>query len=207
MAVLATDDFNRANAATLGANWTDHEQGFDISSNTAIPGSIPSDNRTGYTAIAWPNDQYSQAAVTSGETGSGAGHDEGLGVCVRAGSNFSYRLVISSAASNNIYLSKRVAGAHSTIWTRSITYAAGTALYLEAQGTSIVAKYSGAAVGASQTDSSLTAGNAGVEYSSTAENAAQSANNLDNWEGGNFGTKAKPPFRRQWRFYSRRVLV
>jgi hypothetical protein len=43
MGVLATDDFNRADNADLGVNWTPVDGSFQIISNQAITASLDAD--------------------------------------------------------------------------------------------------------------------------------------------------------------------
>lgn len=183
MSVLASDAFTRANAANLGGNWTTHTGVYNILSNQA-QADPTNDARATYSAITWPDNHYSQAVITTGETSSSS--DEGAGVCVRAGSNFGYRLVASTGATGNIGLSKRVSNTYTLVWTRTSSFSNGNTLYLEAQGTTIIAKNNGSAVGASTTDSAVSSGSAGLEYSSTEETPG--ANRADDWEGGDFGT-------------------
>lgn len=184
MSVLATDTFTRANNASLGANWTEHATGYQILTNAARVDDFASDARATYSAITWPNDQYSQGVITTGETSSST--DEGAGLCCRGGSNFTYRVVVSTGATGNIGLSKRSGGTYSLVWTRTSSWSNGNTLYVEAQSNQIVVKNNGAAVGAATSDSTVTSGQPGLEYSSTEE--VTGLNGVTNWEGGDFGT-------------------
>jgi hypothetical protein len=78
---MATDDFNRADASDLGANWTPQTGSNDleiVSNQTATIGSTPYINYyDGAGAVA--NDQFSQATV-SGQTVNATW----IGVVVRA---------------------------------------------------------------------------------------------------------------------------
>src|SRR4051812_40998588 len=68
MTTLATDDFNRANAGTLGANYSTNGvySQLTIVSNKANVFSLAASLRT---AEVYPNDQWAQATI-SGITGS-----------------------------------------------------------------------------------------------------------------------------------------
>lgn len=65
MTILATDDFNRADAANLGANWTNKRNGFGIFTNQADISVAADDNISYYSAISWPNDGYTQAVCAA----------------------------------------------------------------------------------------------------------------------------------------------
>lgn len=182
MGVLATDNFNRADASPIGAPWTTQigSQAMKIVSNACTPVSTSMDCGAYNTSASWPNDQYSQCKVTA--TG-GASADLGIGPAVRCSTSATtfYRAVWNGAATNNITLTKAVAGSYTLIWTRTATISAGSVLRIEAQGTAIRVFVNGTQVGASTTDSSITSGSAGVQYSSAITTAS-----LDDWEGGDF---------------------
>lgn len=191
-AVIATDNFNRTNADPLDGSWTNLtgnlSKKFKLASNAATPEAVGNDNIS-YNTGTFPNDQYSQAKVTV----SGTGSETGIGVAVRvtgtANTNASlYWLVVCHAASNNVTLAKFVSGTYTVIWQRTQSFTDGDTFYLEAQGSTLVAKYNGSAIGASSTDTSVTTGSAGIAYSSSTTSAS-----VDDWEGGDFssGTTVK----------------
>src|SRR5260221_291047 len=143
MAVLATDNFNRANADPIGTPWatTGDSQHFTIASNVATPASLVSDAGAFENTVTWPNDQYSQAQLTV--TGTGAG-GTGLGVGVRMASGINYyRVVTDHGVSNNVELAKLVGGSYTQIWQRTQSWTDGDTFYIEAQGTAIVVKRNG----------------------------------------------------------------
>ena len=189
MAALATDDFNRADAATLGANWTTitGETTWKIVSNQAQP-TRPSgsgDHSNFYNAVTWPDDQYSQAKIVN-DSGSSAGSDEGGGLHVRAASaaRTYYRCVMNdSGSSNNLGISKQVAGSYTNLGFRSQAFAANGILYFSVVGTTITVKWNGTQVGATFTDSSIASGSPGVSLSSNMTSVI-----LDDWEGGDFSS-------------------
>ncbi len=183
MTILATDNFNRANADPIGNPWTSAGDGgqFKIVSNAATPNALGSDCSAFENTVTWPNDQYSQAKVTVTGTDGGG---RGIGVGVRMATNRNYyRLAIDHASSNNVRLNKKVNGTSTQIWLRTVTLVDGDTLYLEVQGTTLIAKLNGVEIGASATDSSLSSGAAGICYSSTATSASE-----DDWEGGDFSS-------------------
>lgn len=202
MSVLATDDFNRANNADLGANWTPISDGnsggdnFTITSNAAVStGPDAADCCEGYTGISWPNDQWSEVTYgTAGADALGAGD----GPCVRtvAGtpSTFDYYRLIASGAGWE--LGKFVDGAFTSIASGAgTTWADGDRAYLEVQGTTLIVKKNttngaGGTTVTTQTDSSIASGNPGIAHSTS-----DTASKIDSWQGGDFvagGTTSDP---------------
>lgn len=185
MSILATDDFNRANNADLGANWTVNtgESAWKIVSNSAEP-TTPSgagDHSERYTGITWPNNQYVQAKVVAANGGSDS-NDEGVGISLRcaSGARTYYRVIICDGSStNNVGISKQIAGSYTNLGFRSQTFAANGVLYAEIVGTTLQVKWNGTNLGASFTDSSIASGSPGVSLSSNLFTAI-----LDDWEGG-----------------------
>lgn len=186
MSTLASDDFNRANTATLGANWTPQNASnrfWQVSSNTAIPNSYANDTGEWYSGITWPNDQWSQCTCNVGSTASA-----GVGPAVRHNAATTrYRLVASTAGSNNFELGKEVSGSFTLIWDRTSAFTSGNTVRLEAQGTTLRAFNNGVQIGANSTDSSIASGPAGIIYSST-----DSGSSVDNWSGGDFSGTTWP---------------
>src|SRR5262245_52256849 len=62
MTILATDGFNRADAGSLGGNWTNKNNAPGIVSN-AVDVTVVDDNIAYYSAISWPADHYAQVTV------------------------------------------------------------------------------------------------------------------------------------------------
>lgn len=177
MSVLATDNFNRANAANLGANWTVITNAFAIASNEAQAASGAAPHENYYNAVTWPNDQYSQVVVgTVVETTV----DKGVGPAVRitAGGDLYF---LAGGGDARVY--KRIGGTYTQLGTTGAAVATGDVLYLEVQGTTLIAKKNGSSIcGSPITDSALSAGNAGMWGYSDAAVLARA----DNWEGGDF---------------------
>jgi len=177
---IATDNFNRSDDPSLGANWTEMRSGatFDLVTNSARPGNLGFDCHAFWNADSFPDDQYAQAAITV----TGTTSQTGPGVVVRAsgldGTRNFYAVHVDHAASNNVEISKRVAGTFTHLAYFTTTWVDGDVVKLSAVGTTIAVYQNGSLLG-STTDASVSSGSAGVTYSSTATAAI-----IDNWEGG-----------------------
>ena len=129
MPQLAFDDFVRANAFTLGANWTNTEGSWEVFSNSAVVTSsgAGSYSSTYWNAISWPNDQYSQITVnTIDSTG-----DSPIGPAVRmSSSSETYYWLLAFAG--GLYIQLLNAGSYSNI-AGPVAYTSnvGDVLYLE----------------------------------------------------------------------------
>jgi hypothetical protein len=184
MAVLATDDFNRADAANLGANWTAGIGPMQILSNQATWGSGPgsgTDAGETYTGggVVWPNNQYGQIAISGTAT---TGAETGIGIILRyLNSNNFYRIIVNGEASNNITVAKIASGSYSVITSRTQAWTGGDTFKAEIQGTTIKVYRNGVQLGADISDSSVASGDVGMFYSSTAFLIR-----ADNFEGGDF---------------------
>src|SRR5882762_5469999 len=116
--VLASDNFDPANENPLANGvWTttNSNVAMQIVGNVATP-TYPTVNDDGsyYSGITWPDDQFSRAKLTVNWSGGG---DAGVALYARqaSGANTKYRLVVDHAATNNVTLSKFVAGVHTTL--------------------------------------------------------------------------------------------
>src|SRR5689334_4726400 len=108
MAVLATDDFNRANSSgSLGANWTSVPGFGSLSVLSNKANTAGSEFGNYYSATAFPNDQYSKAQMFT--TGTSAG-TVGPGLLVRQSSSIdqAYWGLADLAATSNVCLFKIV---------------------------------------------------------------------------------------------------
>lgn len=188
MASQATDNFNRANTGTLGANWTnDTTTGatWEISSNTAIPTSpVTNDSMAYYTGISWGNDQYSQAVLSV--TGAN-GAQSGVGLVLRGSGNpeatgNAYVAAISNV-SPTLFMSKFVSGTYTLVSSSSLTYTNGDTFEFDVIGTNFFFQHSGLVVASFGTDSSISSGSPGLWLSGSTAAASTFA---DNWQGGNF---------------------
>ena len=185
MSVLASDPFTGTGAG-LGANWTQQTgiQAMDRSADTAIPNNLAADCGANYSAITWPDDQYSQAEISV----TGTGNQTGIGIAVRMSDSARtfYWMVVCKAASNNVTITRFNAGTPSLLEQRTTTWVDGDIgkIQVSGQATNITIKVfqNGSQLGADISDTSasgLNAGRAGVAYSSTTTAAS-----LNNWEGG-----------------------
>jgi hypothetical protein len=187
MPALATDNFDRANNADLGASWTVIDGAMAILSNAATYTSSGSDAAEAYTAIEWPNDQYAQVAISS--VGASAA-ESGIGVMLRCASATNYyRIVVDNQVSNNITVAKIVSGAYSVITSRTQAWTSGDILKVEVQSNTLRVYRNGVQLGADITgDATLTAGDVGLFYSSTGTPGI----NVNNFEGGDFAATSIP---------------
>jgi hypothetical protein len=181
MAVLATDDFNRANSTGLGANWTAGalSDTLNVNANACVPAVLPgNDCYYAYTGITWPNDHYAQIKVTVTSTGGGG---VGGGVAVRRTGDGTtrYRAVVDHAASNNVSLDRFLSGAYQNLALYTSAWTDGDVLRLEAQGSSLRVYRNGTQIGTTFTDANIASGSPGIDYSSSV-----SALTMDDWEGG-----------------------
>lgn len=158
MSTLATDDFNRADAASLGANWTAFSGG--ISSPSIVSNKAQdtggADSGAIYSAATFPADQWAQVVRTGADGG---------GVAVRGATPrtwYSIHIEGTFGASATLLICKFIAGVFTSISSQTVTFASGDTLYGEVQGTTLLAKKNGASLGTSATDSSIASGTAGI---------------------------------------------
>lgn len=190
----ATDDFNRANSASMGANWTTvtgvnlNANGFDIVSNTAQPALRTMDSMELWNAFSFPNDQYAQAALTMTGTTTGIGP----GVFVRgttATNGPCYRATATKSATNNVEVLRQDATpAYVSLGQRTTTWVDGDVLRLEVQGTTLRVYQNGTQLGADITDSTYASGSAGIVYSASSATVPQ----IDTWEAGSLSQTLLP---------------
>jgi hypothetical protein len=183
VAILFSDPFTYANGglATANANWPIHTGSvsfFQVSSNAVTLAAAGNDHVASYSGITWPDDIYAQVKVTvTGTADSGAG----IGPAVRmvAGVESFYSMVCDHAASNNIRLSRSLAGVHSTLGNRTQAFTDGAVARLQALGTVLTMSIDGVPLGADISDAGIASGRAGIRYSSSETSAS-----LDDFEGG-----------------------
>lgn len=203
MTQLASDNFTRADNASLGTNWTavPTETGFSIASNKAVPFDRLVDSCQYYNAITWPNDQYSEITVA---TISSPGVDNtGIGCLVRASSSAdTYYRAWAGGSAGNLYLRKRIAGAGTNLASFALSVTTGDKIRLIASGTTISVQVNGVQK-ISVTDASIASGNSGIHYSST----DTLADSISLWTGGDLLSGIPPPItsippkRRTYVFY------
>lgn len=177
MGQLASDNFNRADAGTLGANWTTIT-GFTslrVTSNQATTDGDPQGNR--YNAVTWPANQYSQVTLKSFIS---VGAGKGFGVVARAatGAETAY---LAFGNTSGLELYKVVATVFTQLGTSATVPVVNDLLYIEAKGTAIKVFLNGVQK-ISVTDSAIASGNAGLFAGDDGLHPAG-----DDWSGGNFG--------------------
>lgn len=181
MSVLATDDFNRADGA-VGANWTTNAlySAMQITSNKCGRTDAHGDGIVGgyYTAISWPNDHYSQCKITA----SGTRVNVGVRVVNNSGEfdGYVFEVKFTGTATRSILKYTHGVG-YTSLTSGSVAVSLNDVLYLEVQGTNLVAKVNGTTV-LSVSDSSFSSGNAGIPRIG-AEDTVES---VDDWAGGDF---------------------
>lgn len=155
MSVIATDNFNRADGG-LGANWTSVSGTWSIVSNEVrldASGSISYYSGAG----AAPNDQYAQVVMGSAV---GNGADSGCGPAVRINGSDLY-FMAGGDTDTRVY--KRISGGYTQLGSTGPSVAPGDVLYLEVQGTTLIAKKNGSSIcGSPITDNAISSGNAGM---------------------------------------------
>lgn len=184
--LLASDNFTRANSADLGTSWDENTgesgpNGFDISSNTAIPSDISADSSETNNSVTWPDDQYSEVTyATTGADGIGSGSGP---ACREAlGSTLTYYRVVGNASGYEF--GRKVAGPFTSLSSGAgTTFAPGDKLRLRVKTSGANATWFLLKNGvqfASGTDTSpIASGRAAIAHSSVSSVAALSA-----WEGG-----------------------
>lgn len=183
MSVLFTDNFNRADAADVGASWSVPTGfvRFGIVSNACAPSDLTgSDDAEYVNAVTPPDDQYAQGKVTNTITTNDTNFN-GVGVAVRmaTGAQTMYAALTVNARTK---LMEMNAGASSHIASSVVAWVDGDTLYLEAQGDDLVVKINGSAV-ITQTDATITSGRFGVAHGTS---AGASLASIDDFEGGDF---------------------
>lgn len=175
--VLATDNFNRANSTTLGANWTDINIGWGVTTNEADATNAADAQSSGYSAITWPNDQYAQCVLRTMDTTA----DEGAGPLLRGDATNIY---LSQGNTADVRLYKRLSGIFTQLGSTAGAAASGDKLYAEAQGSSLLVQKNGTTVVGPVTDTAIASGRAGLwDFDDVAT--------VDDWEGGDFAAAAR----------------
>jgi hypothetical protein len=159
-----TDDFNRSDAGSLGANWVNLNGGGQIVSNAARPTTQNIKNVVRRAESSFPAAQYAQAKI---EVISGAEPCQG-GLVVRAQDASNYYFCIIGTTS--MELRKYVAAAETFLadWANAFTAATFYTTKIEAIGTTIkvyVDTGGGLSERISFTDSALSTGYPGIFFS------------------------------------------
>lgn len=173
MALPATDDFNRADALDLGANWTNstsYDAGAKIRivSNTASVSGSARGPSAYWNADSFTADHYSQCVL---------GTAPDVGPAVRIATNQSY--VISGS---NHTLSKVTNGTSFSTLQTLPSMAVGDTIKLTVEGSTLKVYKNGSQTGTNQTDATFSTGNPGLWGWTGA---------MDDWEGGNMGAAGR----------------
>src|SRR5258706_12829208 len=182
MSILATDNFNRADAANLGANWTNIRGGLGIFSNTVDVANAADEQTARYSAISWPNDHYCTITVKQVAASSAVGAGvrvQSSGGSGRDGYWAGYNS--SDSGNNNRRIWKYITGAFTSLASEAINIVVDDVVRLEVQGTTLT-MFVNNVQRLQVTDSTWTVGNAGL-YGKA---AAIDTSVMDDFEGGDF---------------------
>lgn len=181
MSVLASDDFTRADAANLGANWTNKRNSPGIVSNQVDITTTADTNVAYHNASTPPADAWCQGkAIVVPSSGITVGVGVRLGTAANpegywgGGDGF-------NTGDANRRLWKVVVSTWTSIASEGVNVAANDILYCEAQGTTVKLFVNGVEE-LSVTDASLNSGRGGVYLAHGTANVAL----LDDWSVGDF---------------------
>lgn len=176
MALPASDNFNRSDAATLGANWTPADASIPhkIVSNTCVPSDVVND-LSYWSADTFGNDHYAQVTVLGITNCGPAVRITGTG----PNTGNAYLLVIDGT-SHGIW--KFTTNGTYTQLQSFTNFSTNDVAKLQVVGTTLKAYQNGSQVGTDQADSALSSGSAGIW------NYNNSASSLDDWSGDNVGS-------------------
>lgn len=177
MTILAQEPFTGTGA--LSASWTsdtNQDGPFTRVADVGVPSPLGY-SAAFWTALSWPNDQYSMAIIAT----AGTVTDQGTGVICRGATGSNGNLYLDQTNTHEIRKYKRVGGSYTQLASDGAAFANGDILYASSVGSSHTSKKGGAGgttVVGPVTDSAITAGNAGI----------WGVNNgtLNDWEGGDF---------------------
>jgi hypothetical protein len=182
-----TDDFNRANNADLGTNWTPvtGSVAWSVSGNAAQADTGGSRCAEYVNTFTPANDQYAQAALGTVDTAPGADQPPGGGPAVRVatGANTYYGALANSLSTSEIELVKVVAGTLTSLgtYTAGAAPVTGDTIRIEASGTTIRVLHNGTER-INVSDSSISSGQVGINGL-----AWNNIPTLDNFDGGDLG--------------------
>lgn len=195
MTLLASDNFRRTDTGDLGASWSPPwGNAFSIVSDTA-KATIP-ENNSGerYTAVTWPDDQYSEV-VLGAVAATGVGFGAGPACRMAAASMTLYWL---TANADGWEVARHVSGVYTALDNdTSPTFAAGDVVRLEVRTNGAncdwVAKKNGVQFASGTDTSPITSGSAGIAHSSTDTTAT-----INQWSGGNLDFTSPGPDNTNW---------
>lgn len=175
MSVLATDDFNRADATGLGANWASVLADHNILGNRAA-GNVVSYSYN--TSVVWPDDQWSKLTLKSfvGLSWVAPTVRQAVGVRTMYAGGAD---PLDFAGGSIRTLWKEVANSRTKLANEAVAVANDDVFYLRAVGTSIKLYVNGSER-LSVTDASIASGSAGFTGRSTVADSPT----VDDWSGG-----------------------
>jgi len=184
VSALATDNFNRADGG-LGANWTTATSSGapQISTNVVITNAVATDSRAYYSAISWPDDQYSQIVVVAITSNLGA-IEAATRVASGSLSMYMARAVGPTGPSAVLAIDKYVTGTFTNLTNATKTIAVSDVIRIESIGSSHNAYINGTVQQGPISDSANTSGNAGIVVFVDSGTTADAK--LDTWEAGDF---------------------
>jgi hypothetical protein len=198
MSVVASDDFNRADNADVGAVWTPGIASMRITSNAAVfaTGNDADSGETHTTTLAV--NHWAEAVIKNPVAG---GVGQGYGVMIRAtsGASASFYRAVGNSSGWDVSLFQSGSFVGSLGSGSGTTFANGDTIYLEAQGSSLVLK-KGTTNGAGGTtittisDSTLSTQTlAGIGYSSSGGGGGVDAFVMGDFSGGAGGAAKRRP--------------
>ena len=189
MAVLASDDFNRADENPLASPWATQTglSNTKLLSNRCSYDIMDGSNRGNfYGGVAWPADQWSKAKLYCVSTG-GVRQGPALYVRMAAGAITNYRFSTDHAAATNCNISRFVAGVRTTVVDFTQAWSDGDEWELWVEGPATAARLRTFLNGVQKSDttdnSSIAAGFPGIGVSG---NATITSWSIDDWSGGDF---------------------
>jgi hypothetical protein len=195
MFAIETDDFNRATAFDLGANWASHQNGLEITNNAYVQTSTAGASTADYnswSADDFGDDQYSQVEISTNAPISARYYAVGARMQGVHGST-TMTMYVCLMDSANLYTYKIVNNADTQLGsTDSVSPSVGDIFRIEVSGanpTSVVCKLDGSTI-ATESDSDIdTGGQPGIGL------IVAPGLNMDNWEGGDLtgGATTVPP--------------
>jgi len=176
--IIASDNFNRTNSSTRGANWTNPMVNYpQIISNTASGTGLNADEPAYYNAATFGNNQFSRVTVGSLTSG-----DAEIQLLLRAsGTGASFNAYVATVGANGYITFSRYVNAGWVMDASSaVSFTAGDVAEFRVIGTTLQILKNGSVV-ASRTDTNYSSGKPGLGFW-----ADLSAATADNWEGGEF---------------------
>lgn len=185
MTTLASDDFNRANSGTLGANWTDLSgaAGWSVATNQGKAAAVATlqvsiSNTSMATTAHWAQCTLGSLIETDA--------DNGAGPCIRRTGN-DMIFMQCSTADIRCYRVASNFSSFTQIGTTGTGCVASDVIYVEAQGNVVVMTRNGSAVcGSPVTDASIPTGTDAGLYCNTSSVLAT----VDDWSAGDFASGA-----------------